>query len=72
MSDNGADKYVMMGYASKCGGMQELGRWLFISMGDKQGTCCFAAMDVTAPVVKTSSSADKCGGTLLFRSNSNG
>ena len=72
VSGNGADKWVIMGYASKCGGMQELGWWLFTSMGDKQGTCCFAAMDVIAPVVKNSSSGDKCGGILLFRSNSNG
>ena len=27
VSDNGADKWAMMGYASKCGGMQELGLW---------------------------------------------
>ena len=52
VSDNGADKWVMMGYANKCGGMQELGWWLFTSMGHKQGTCCFAAMDVIARVVK--------------------
>ena len=45
VSDNCADKWVMMGYANKCGGMQEFGWWLFTSMGHKQGTCCFAAMD---------------------------
>ena len=72
VSDNGADKWVMMGYANKCGGMQEFGQWLFTSMGPKQGTCCFAAMDVLALVVQNSSSGDKCGGRLLFRSNSNG
>ena len=65
-------QWVMMGYANKCGGMQELGWWLFTSMGHKQGTCCFATMDVLALVVKNSSSGDKCGGRLLFRSNSNG
>ena len=38
VSDNGADKWVMMGYANKCGGMQELGWWLFTSMGHQQAT----------------------------------
>ena len=72
VSDNGADKWVMMGYASKCRGMQELGWWLFTSMGHKQGTCCFAAMDVTALVVKSSINGDMYGGKVLFRSNHNG
>ena len=70
VSDNGADKWVMMGYANKCRGMQELGWWLFTSMGHGQGTRCFAAVDVVALVVRNSNSGDKCGGRLLFRSNS--
>ena len=72
VSDNCADKWVMMGYANKCGGMQEFGWWLFTSMGHKQGTCCSGAMDVLVLVVKNSSSGDKCSGIFLFRSNSNG
>ena len=72
VSDNGADKWVMMGYANKCGGMQEFGWWLFTSTGHEQGTCRSGAMDVLVLVVQNSSSGDKCGGRLLFRSNSNG
>ena len=44
---------VLMGHADKCGEMQELGWWLFTSIGHKQGRCCFPAMDVTAMVVNT-------------------
>ena len=47
VSDNGADKWVMMGYANRCGGMQKFGWWLFTSMGHKQGTCCFAAVETS-------------------------
>ena len=72
VSDNGADKSVMMGYASTCGWMQKFRWWLFTSVGHKQGTCCFAAVDVISLVVENSSSGDKCGGRLLFRSNSKG
>ena len=49
VSENDADKWVLMGHADKCGGMQAL-KWgnmyiLFISMGRMRGNFCFAAME---------------------------
>ena len=59
VSENDADKCVLMGHADKCGGMQELKWWprciliLFISMGRMRGSFCFAAMNVLAVVMNT-------------------